>query len=360
MSDWIDILLANADLRTLTKTQYALALRYWDAWHRLGYGAPLPLSENPPRALDLGVVRAFIDEHSYVSASGKLCLTMPTERFAALKESGFNIHCDVPTPRTTDFRLTALSTAYKHARLSQEEWHRDWSQRRLHRLTIRQWINDLYANWEAERVTVQSSEPFPMAMTQIMSSLTRVCGSDRDGIRDAALLILLQRITPQQAAALRFKDITLGYIPHGEELVSVIEFWIQQPVSAMQLADRTVRFLHQDAAFIMSWHAIRKSEVADDAPFLVRSRKLHGLITTELSHGWICRRVLMLARRAGLADATGYTTVCPRWIRKGYEREFRERSTLVQVANAAGVTIRGAFRLARGAIKADRDARSRV
>ena len=356
MSDWIDPLLATAGILPLTKTQYANALGYWDAWHRHRYGAPLPLSEKPPRALDLEVVKAFIDEHAYVSANGKLHLTMPTERFARLRELGFNIHCDVPTPRTTDFRLTALNTAYKHVRLSEEESRRDYWYRQVHGPTVRQWINDLYASWKAEQVSVQGSEPLPMSVTQIVSSLLRVCGSDRDGLRDAALLVLLQRITPQQAAGLRFKDITPGYVPEGEERISEVEFWIQKPVSAMQLADRKVRFLHHDADVIKAWGVVRESEASGDDPFF--GRALHGL-TTELSHRWVCRRVLLLARRAGLADIEGRTTICPRWIRKGYEREFREQSTLVQVAKAAGVTIRGALQLAREVIKVGPAGRSR-
>lgn len=356
MSDWIETLLAGMDVLPLTRANYANALRYWDAWHRLRYNAPLPLAEKPPRAREQEMVNAFLNEHAYVTENGLLRLTMPTRRFVALRESGFNGRRGVPSPRTTEFRMSVLNTAYEHAPLPEDEWRRDYWYRQLHGPIVRLSISDLYASWEAERVAVQGSETLPMSVTQIISSLVKACGSDREGLRDAALLVMLQRVTPQQAAALKFKDLTPGYISEAEQLVPVVEFLIEQPISAMQHADRRVRFLHNDADVVKAWGAIRQSEISGDDPFLVR---WHGTRIAELSHQWTCRRVRLLAKRAGLADIEGRTTISPRWIRKGYEREFREQSMLVQIARAARVTVGGALQLSREVIKVGHRGRRR-
>lgn len=73
-------------IRGETKRAYTSALRYWDAWHRASYGAPLPLFQPAiagddgvarPPAVPSATIRAFLVHHSPKVRANEVTLWMP-------------------------------------------------------------------------------------------------------------------------------------------------------------------------------------------------------------------------------------------------------------------------------------------
>jgi hypothetical protein len=164
---------------------------------------------------------------------------------------------------------------------------------------------------------------------------------------DVALILFLRRLTPSQVAELRFSELTPGTtIKNGEEL-DVVALTIRKPVGELQRFQPKVFIVGEEATLIKMWGAIREDEVVQGRDDWFFVRKARSEASAPLDHTWIAKRIRSLAQQAGLADADGRTRVSPQWLRKAYEREWREQSTMVKVARAAGVSTRSATQLTR-------------
>lgn len=335
MADWINRLLATQEVAPQTITQYAAALRYWDAWHQLRFGTPLPLAEDPPSALGSAALNAFIDDHLAIAVDGCLQMRMTSLIFDGLRQAGFNARVECVAPSTSGWRLQVLQQAHRQLRLQ------------FDRTLGRERKPEIYAAWQAERAALGIPMALPMSATNTVSALIGACSDDHDGIMDAALILILCRLTPRQVAELRFSELSPGTVIRDGEELDAVEFTIRDPVGEFQTFQPKIRFVGNVATLIKAWGALREDEVHGDDWFFVR--KARCKTSSALDHLWIARRIRLLAQQAGLANAGGRTRCSPQWLRKAYEREWREHSNLVKVARAAGVSTRSAIQLTRQA-----------
>lgn len=326
MTDWIDRIFATpvmSNVLTRTLVSYVAALRYWDSWHQLRYGVPLSLSEQMPRSVTTETVSHFVEDHLPIARDGRLHMRMRPSVECGLREAGFNARINCCAPATTHFRLQVLERAHRLLGL--------W----LDHAFIRAKKAELYAAWEAERAALGAPAALPMSAANIQKSLLRVCGNDREGIMDAALVVLLCRLTPLQATRLRMSDLLPGTLIREGEEVDVVELTIRKPVGRLQRFQPKVRFVENEAISIKSWGAIRDIEIQLDGLFFVRQP--WGTSSRSLNYLWIRRRLHRLAQRAGLADSRGRSLCSPRWLRNAFERGILEQTMLVKVARAARV-----------------------
>ena len=335
MADWVNRLLAEQKLAPRTIAQYAAGLRYWDTWHQLRYGAPLPLAEATPSAVNSDTLAAFIDDHLAIAVEGRLRMRMTAVLFDGLREAGYNARIDCVAPTTSDWRLQVLQQAHRLLNL------------RVDRELIRRRKAEIYAVWEAERAALGVPMTVPMSASSTVDTLLRACSDDREGTMDVALILFLRRLTPSQVAELRFSELRPGTtVKDGEEL-DVVALTIRKPVGEQQRFLPKLFFVGEEATLIKMWGAIREDEVVQGRDDWFFVRKARSEASAPLDHTWIAKRILSLAQQAGLADADGRTRVSPQWLRKAYEREWREQSTMVKVARAAGVSTRSATQLTR-------------
>lgn len=310
-----------------TIAQYAAGLRYWDTWHQLRYGTPPPLAEN-----------AFIDDHLAIADEGRLRMRMTPVIFDGLREAGYNARIDCVAPATSDWRLQVLQQAHRLLDLHLQ----------FDRELVRRRKPEICAAWEAERAALGIPMALPMSATNTIDALLRVCGEDPEGTMDVALILFLCRLTPNQVAQLRFSELKPGTVVQDGEELDVVVLPIRDPVGTMQTFLPQIQFVGAEATLIKAWGALREDQIqGNDDWFFVRKARRH--VSPALDHPWIARRIRLLAQQAGLADASGRTRLSPQWLRKAYEREWREHSTLVQVARAAGVGTRSVIKLARHA-----------
>ena len=323
MVDWVDRLLATLEVAPQTIMQYSICLRYWDAWHRLRYGTPLPLAETPSRSVDANILKAFINDHLAIAVGGRLQMRMAPAIFHGLRAAGYNARGDCVAPTTVDWRLQVLRKAHRVLNLQ------------LDQKLIRVKKPEIYSVWEAERAALSIPVTLPMSATNTLIALLSACNDDRDGIMDAALVLFVCRLTPNQVARLRFTELTPGTVLMDGQKLDAVECVVHDPIGELQKFQPKIRFLGEEAAMIKAWGALREDEIQGDDWFF--ARKMRRNTSPALNHGWIARRIKMLAQHAGLADASGRTQCSPRWLRKAYEREWMEHSDLVQISRAAGV-----------------------
>lgn len=346
MEDWLNILLLRRPIRDLTRRQYAAALDYWRAWHRVRYGSEFPLARVPPRLVDISVIDTFVEDHLYRADEGRLQLAMPT----TFREALAAVAPKLPSPLTTEFRITALHTVVDCmvTDVQPEDYPvfaafvEGWPQ-------IRAKLQVVRASWEAERAcTGEADDTAPMAATHAVARMVEASGEDLWGRRDAALVVLLQRLTPQQVVRLPFKDVIPGFTKNTEPPVTVAQVITQDFASVTQSAMGPIRFLDPDCEALFWWASQRENEVSPNDTFLARPPSKNNP-RGRLSVPWIRARVRVIARRAGLVNSRGETIVTPRWIRLGYQREFRESKSLFAViARRSGLTISGVRRLLQG------------
>ena len=335
MADWVDRLLAEQKMTLRTIAQYAAGLRYWDTWHRLRYGMPLPLADAPPTAVSLDAVTAFVDDHLAIAVGGRLRMRMTVATFDGLRAAGYNARIDCVAPATSDWRLQVLQQAHRLLSL-----HFD-------RELVRRRKPEIYAAWEAERAALGIPMALPMSATNTVNALLGACSDDRDGTMDVALILFLCRLTPNQIAQLRFSELAPGTVVRDGEELDAVELTIRDPIGELQTSQPKLRFVGDDATLIKAWGALREDEVVQGREDWFFARKVRRNASPALDHAWIARRIRLLAQQAGLADASGRSRVSPQWLRKAYEREWREHSNLVKVARAARVGTRTVLRMTR-------------
>lgn len=336
MADWVNRLLAKQKLAPSTIAQYAIGLRYWDTWHQLRYGTPLPLAEAPPSAVSSDTVTAFIDDHIAITVEveGRLRMRMVNEIDKGLREAGYNRNIDCVSPKTTFWRINVLSCAHRLVDLPFDR-----------RATFRKEA-EVNAIWDAERVAVGAPRDVPMSAASIVNALLSGCGDDRDGVRDAALIVLARRLTVGQICQLNQGDWRLGAKTAFGEFIPLMEHNIREPVSELQAFDRFLFLSGEEAQRVKAWWDLRNADGAIKSdPFLIRMVRKKG--PRPLNNQWICSRFRALAQRMGIVGATGRSSCSPNAIRKAFEREWREHSGLVRKARMAGMSIRTLLRYRR-------------
>ena len=339
MADWVDSLLAKAQVAPRTIAQYAAGLRYWDTWHRIRFGSPLALAKDPSNSVGSEALNAFIEDHLAIAVDGRLQMRMPPSIFNGLREAGFNARIDCVTPSTSDWRLQVVQQAHRLLGLQ------------FDRKLIRERKREIYAVWEAERAALGVPVALPMSATNTVNVLLGTCGKDRAGIMDAALIVLLCRLTPHQVAQLRFTELLPGTVMEDDEEIDAVTFTIRNPINDFQTFQPNILLTGTEAALIKAWGALREDESKGDDWFFVRKPRRN--VASALDYLWIGRRIRQLAKQAGLADASGRTTCSPQWLRKAHERQWREQSNLVTTAHAARIGTHSVTRIVRQYLNRD-------
>lgn len=332
MADWVDQLLAGLATAPQTRAQYAAGLRYWDSWHQLRFNTSLGLAETPPCAVSSETVAAFIEDHLAIAVEGRLQMRMGRIVLDGLRQAGYKARVNCVAPTTSDWRLRVLQRAHRLQNL------------RFDFELVRRRKPEIYAAWESERAALGIPVTLPMSATGTVNALLNVCGDDDEGVMDAALILLLCRLTPGQVAHLRFLELRPGTIVQHSQEVDFVELTIRVPLGQIQTSQPRIRFIGVEATLIKAWGAIRedRSQVEHDLFFVKKARRNSG---PALNLGWIGRRIRHLAQQAGLSDASGRTPVSPQWLRKAHEREWREHSNLVKAARAARIDTRSVIRM---------------
>lgn len=183
-------LLTTDSLSANTARAYASALRYWDAWHVAAFGTPLPLLGEPRKAVDAGVVCAFIAHHSPEESDGAVTLAMPAtvaKRLGQLHAvgnrqvagRGEHIAADVPSLATVKHRIAALSACHTLAGM-EAAWKDDTGVRRLLRALGRRAARSAPATLRKPKADISRD---------LLAAMLRECQRDgMRGLRDAALL----------------------------------------------------------------------------------------------------------------------------------------------------------------------------
>ena len=334
MSDWIERLLDLANLPARSRRQYHIGLKYWDTWHRLHYATPLPLSGETRQAVTPVVVDDFLADHTPICRDGRVRMRMVDEIDQGLREAGYNRDIDCVSPKTTFWRIEVLKYAHRLADLP------------FDRKAAFRKEAELNAIWEAERAAVGAPTAVPMSVASIVSVLLSGCGDDRDGVRDAALIVLARRLTVGQICQLNQGDWRFGEKTVYGQVVPTMELDIREPVGEVQAFDRSLCLLGEEAERVKAWWDIRNADGAIEADsFLIRIVRKKG--PRPLFDKWICSRFRALAQRMGIAGATGRSSCSPNAIRKAFEREWREHSGLVRMARMAGMSTQAMLRYGR-------------
>jgi site-specific recombinase XerD len=154
-----------------TQRSYASALKYWAAWFRLRYRAPLSLPVPVP------VVLQFIVDHiERVAEDGVRAHDLPPAIDDALVRSGFKSHLGAPKLATVTHRLSVLSKA--HALRESPNPVRDIQAQELLRRVRR-----------AHAQRGELSKPKQALTKDPLEVLLATCTDGLIGIRDRALLL---------------------------------------------------------------------------------------------------------------------------------------------------------------------------
>lgn len=335
MSDVFDRLLANHELAPRTVSQYMTVLRYWAEWHRLRFGTPLALSRMSPVGVDSNVVNDFIDDHLAIVSNGRVSMKMEKSIVSGLRGAGYNVHVECVAPRTTEFRLNVLHKLHRIMGLPFEIE------------TVRKSKAFIYAAWEAESAVLGISRDAPMSASNTVNALLGVCGADREGVRDVALVLFLCRATPSQVAELRFFEVYPGTIRKDGEEQDAVEFLISHPINDRQKFEPKVRFVGVEATLIKAWGALREDEVHQKKDLFFVGKFRNWNTSPALNPSWITARIHHLSQAAGIAGTRGCRTISPQWLRKAHEIESIDDSHLIKVARAIRVTPRSVIRMTR-------------
>ena len=337
MADWIDKTWAGDSVAEKTTVQYGAVMRYWDVWHRLRYGTPLPLALARPKAVGASQVNDFINDHTAIASNGRLQMRMSPAIAQGLRDADCS-RADCVAPATTILRLQVLGKAHVRLRLP------------FDKASVRAKFSEIYAAYEAERAALGIPVVVPMSASNMVKALVAVCGDDREGIMDAALVHFLCRLKPVQIANLRFRELTPGFLKSDPE-IDAVGLTLRHPIGA-QVFEPNIVFIGDNALTIKRWGALREDEVQTDDWFFVRPVRGRG--SAQINQLFIARRIRWLAQRAGLADAQGRVACSPELLRKSFERERHEDLPLTKVCRAARVGKQQATRMLRAA---RRDAR---
>jgi len=204
-------------------------------------------------------------------------------------------------------------------------------------------VLDLHGEWIRANALLAMDRNSPTGR-DIVLRLRHACPDNRDGVRVATIVTLLQYLTPKQLANLQFGDLTPGYLDLDAPAPQVVEINIKEPVNRFQTFFRRPRLIGTDASAVILWGCVRLydefgegvEQAPSELPFLVRDISIGykavtaQWITTKLSEIVLhsCMEgVLQNKRRRYWASA----------IRLRSQRESNQYRRLVEAAYMARV-----------------------
>jgi hypothetical protein len=341
---WIKSLLGTR-LSDRSRGQYVLALEYAANWYRLCHdGEPFPLARVPACPMDDTAIAGFVEDQLPVIRDGHVVSSMNPEVHRALQYLGYFQGHPCPSEATTRWRLKVM-----HA-----------CQNRLHpgyysgKLAFRQGEARVSAEWQRVNAAL-GSHKIAASGRDFVHQLRGVCTETPDGIRNRALVTLMQLLTTGQLARLRLGDLNLGNIQVGEALVPVVEITIDHPANQFQRNYPHRRLFGPDAEAVTLWWTHRVQDdlgMRDDAlsqglPFFVRYTRAGR--TATVSREWVLKTFHRLARASSLEVAGG---ICrPSMIRSLGDWESAEYGRLVVIADQLGLErVESVYRILKGSL----------
>ena len=204
--------------------------------------------------------------------------------------------------------------------------------------------DELHAVWRAELAALGMSGALPMAVDEAVAALIEPVRLDRTGLLDVTLVLLLCRISTQQAAGLRFDQVQPGTVRVGQETLDAVAFDVLNPIGILQRAEPRVVVTGPEATLIKRWGALREDEIhSDHAPFLAR-RSPRGTMR-PVNPRWMAQRMRHLATQAGIVDAHEPGFFTPRNLRTRFEREALRVAAVGKISAQARLTPHSALRL---------------
>lgn len=331
-------------LNRQTRALYAKALSYWSAWHSCRYGTPLPLIGDPIAGLSNATLDDFLSDHVPVIRNGQAIPLMDKSIFAELWRLGFNHRSPCPGQSVTLWRLEVVRAAHRFADLRFDD---------SHRRALTQRLRD---EWRKVDTALGVARSAPTGHDLVLR-LRNTCPKNRDGMRSAAMITLLQYLTPKQLAALQFGDLIPGDVVTVSENVrgkimharqAGIEVRIRHPVNDFQALFNKKWLVSADADAVINWRHVRLQDVygnetsiaAADIPFLVRDpRKISSSSRKPVSVKWITSTLRKLVLRAGIDAARAYDRrYRASAIRLQCQRESASHQKLVGIARELSIS----------------------
>jgi hypothetical protein len=336
--EWISRLLRHALLTDTSRAQYATCLRYWQAWYALRYELSFPLALKPAVAVSDRVARDFTNDHLPVVRNHHILPLMDELIRSSLGRLGFNHHASCPSEATTIWRLRVLRSAHHFVDLP---FHADIGG------SLAAQLHDEWINANAALAMVRN---VPSGREMVLR-IRQACPDTRDGVRTAAMVTLLQYLTPRQLAALQFGDLVPGYIEASSHRVRCVEIHIQQPVNIFQSVFNEPRIAHEDAEVVILWGRVRLYDEFGDGvetapaelPFIVRDMaSLNNW--RPVTARWITARLREAVTVTGIEAAYNYKRrYWASQIRLRCQRESEHQRNLMEAAYRARLTTSSAI-----------------
>ncbi|MCC8538953.1 hypothetical protein ACDH70_00735 [Xanthomonas axonopodis pv. poinsettiicola] len=326
MARWAEKLISRAKLNAHSGRGYVSALTYWNAWHELRYGFPLPLAETPPLPVSGQVVTAFFCDHMVKVSQGQLALCMAEPISKALAKCGFNGRRVTAARATTEARVNIL-------RSIQRVWNLPFDDS-----SVAENLSRLQASFRASQAALGHVVQPPVSLEYLLTQLVSVCTLDEEGDRDAALIVLVSYLSSDQAAYLRMADLLPGRIATDAGEIDVVEISLRNPETKYQRLVPRFRLFDEEAITVKRWGATREHHAAmPDAPFFTKRTRVDYPVW--LNEKWITRRLRLLTERAGLLGTFPGAMCTPKKMRLLRENASFEQALQTRVGRAMGIGI---------------------
>jgi len=319
----------NSRLSDRSRAQYVSALEYVAAWYRLRHDGELfPWAREPACPIYESAIAAFVEDQLPIILDGRVVPSMDPEVYQNLHELGYFRGHSCPSEATTRWRLKVISA--RQVRNGSYVAEKAFSEGQVRVRTEWQRVN---AALGSRQLAVSSGD--------FVRRLRGACPDTRDGIRNRALVTLMQVLTTSQLAQLQLGDLNAGQALDGDVVVPVVDITICCPANQFQQHYPQRRLFGADAEAVASWLTYR---VQDDVgmradapstalPFLLRETASGG--TADMSREWVLLTFHRLATIAGL-EAAGQACR-PSMLRSVGDCESAEYRRLVMIADQLGL-----------------------
>jgi hypothetical protein len=299
-----------------TVRHYGNCLAYWDCWHRLRFGnATLPLLRSQPEPIPDEVLEAFFQDHLATVVGGRLGMQMLPALADGLRRAGFNRRVACPTPRTTLLRLKVVRRVMRLHDLPYKK--------RL----LQRGMADTIAMWNAAHTTPRHALDTRSAIDGYVQRLLDACQLDQTGLRDAALVILLRRLSPSQVLDLRIEDVR-------QLDANTLQLPFREPVNQAQRDLRVALIRDREASVLMQWITVRLGHGESTEPLVTRERRTNAGLKIPVS--WVVDRFRQIALNAGMSHESLCT---PTQFRRATELVEADQSLIVQIARSVGIGV---------------------
>ena len=308
-----------------------MALQYAANWYRLCHdGEPFPLARVPACPMDDTAIAEFVEDQLPVIKDGQVVSSMNREVHRALQDLGYFHGHPCPSEATTRWRLKVMHACQDRLHPGYDSGERAFQKGKAR----------VSAEWQRVNAAL-GSHKLAASGRDFVHQLRGVCTETPDGIRNRALVTLMQLLTTGQLARLRLGDLSLGTIQVGEALAPVVDITIEHPANKFQRNYPRRRLFGSDAEAVTLWWAHRVHDdlgVRGDSPspgLRLFVRYTRGGRTATVSREWVLMTFHRLARASGLEVAGG---ICrPSMIRSLGDWESAENARLVVIADQLGL-----------------------